>query len=73
MDAPTYHLAFVGPDGNERLVYRRNSTCGSQGGWLELPLALNDAPGRWTLRVRDVATGQGQDVSFDSDGKAMAR
>lgn len=73
MDAPTYHLAFVGPDGNERLVYRRNFTCGPQGGSLELPLALNDAPGRWTLRVRDVATEKGQDVPFDFDGKSMAR
>ena len=73
MDSPTYHLAFVGPDGNERLVYRSNFTCGPQGGSLELPLALNDAPGRWTLRVRDVATGREQEVAFDFDGKAMAR
>ncbi|HET6429570.1 MAG TPA: hypothetical protein VFJ30_14230, partial [Phycisphaerae bacterium] len=62
---PVYHLAFLGPDGKERLVYRRNVTLDRTGGSLPLPLALNDAPGPWTLAVREVATGRQVEVPFD--------
>jgi len=61
---PVFHLDFIGPDGKERLVYRQNVTCKPTGGAVPLPLALNEDAGRWTLRVREVATGQVQEVGF---------
>ena len=65
MARPVYHLDFIGPDGKERLVYRRNFTCKPAGGSLALPLALNDATGKWKLKVRNVATGQTIIVPFE--------
>ncbi|MHC4715705.1 MAG: hypothetical protein ACYS5V_01930, partial [Planctomycetota bacterium] len=65
LDRPVYHLAFLGPDGKERLAYRDNVAMDRSGGSLPLPIALNDAPGAWTLAVRDVATGRRVDVPFE--------
>ena len=31
---------------------------------MPLPLALNDAKGRWTLRIREVATARKQELAF---------
>ena len=62
--APVLHLDFLGPDGKERLVYRTNVVCPPGGGEFPLPLALNDAPGEWTLKVHEIATGVRKDVTF---------
>ncbi|KPK85647.1 MAG: hypothetical protein AMJ81_03185 [Phycisphaerae bacterium SM23_33] len=59
-----FHFDFIGPDGKERLVYRSNVACGPKGGQWPLPLALNDAAGKWTLKLRQVATGSALDVPF---------
>ena len=60
-----YHLAFLGPDGKERLLYRTNVSVAPKGSVLPLPLAMNDDQGTWTLEVREVATGATQRVLFD--------
>jgi hypothetical protein len=57
LETNVYHLAFVGPDGRERLPYRANVACGAAGGSFDLPLALNDPAGAWTIRIHEVATG----------------
>jgi len=62
METYVYHLAFIGPDGQERLPYRANVKCGVAGGRFELPLALNDMAGAWTIRVHELATGRELDV-----------
>jgi len=59
-----YHLAFLGPRGKERLVYRTNVVCPPAGGSFPIPLALNDASGPWTVRVRETATGAEKEVRF---------
>jgi hypothetical protein len=64
LESPAYHLDFLGPDRKERLVYRVNVVCPPDGGSFPLPLALNDASGTWTLRVREVATGETREVTF---------
>jgi len=64
MARSVYHIAFVGPDGKERLAYRRNLACGPQGGSVEIPLALNDPAGQWTVRVKEIATGREAEVRF---------
>jgi hypothetical protein len=63
--AAVYHLAFLGPDGEERLLYRTNVAVPAKGATLPLPLALNDDKGTWTLEVREVATGATQRVLFE--------
>ena len=30
-----------------------------------IPFALNDAAGKWTVRIKDVATGQGSEVTIE--------
>jgi hypothetical protein len=57
METYVYHLAFIGPDGKERLPYRANVKCGGAGGAFALPIALNDMAGTWTIRIHEVATG----------------
>jgi hypothetical protein len=57
METYVYHLAYIGPDGRERLPYRANVACAAAGGSFELPLALNDMAGTWTVRIHEVATG----------------
>jgi len=66
MTEPVYHLAFVGPDGKERLVYRTNVVCPPAGGSFPIPLALNDASGMWTVRIRETVTGAEKDVTFEA-------
>lgn len=60
-----YHLAFLGPDGKERLLYRTNVSVDPKGSVFPLPLAMNDDPGTWTLEVKEVATGATQRVLFE--------
>jgi len=65
MDTSVYHLAMIGPDGKERLVYRTNVAVRPGGESMPLPLALNDAKGAWTIKIREVATGAEDNVVFD--------
>lgn len=59
-----YHLAFMGPDGKERLLYRTNVSVGPKGEVLPLPLGINDDQGNWALEIKEVATGATQRVLF---------
>lgn len=34
-------------------------------GWHRIPFALNDAAGKWTVRIKDVATGQGSELTIE--------
>lgn len=48
------HVELEAPDGTVKPCYRRN-VAAPDGLWRErIPLGLNDPPGRWTLRVRDL-------------------
>lgn len=51
------HVELIDPSGQSPLPYRSNQL--APGGKLDLtlPLALNEQPGVWTMRVRDVLTG----------------
>ncbi len=50
-------LEVLGPDGNERPYYARNLLAEGGRARGELTFALDDAPGKWRLVARDVATG----------------
>ncbi|MDD2707275.1 MAG: beta-galactosidase [Verrucomicrobiae bacterium] len=54
------HVARVevmGPDGAPRPHYGANLTLKQGKAEGTIPLAINDSPGKWTIQVRDVATG----------------
>lgn len=50
-------VRFVGPDGKERREYQQSVVAEEGKAELSLQLALNDAPGTWSVVIRDVATG----------------
>jgi len=57
---PGHHVLRVNihwPDGSLRTYYSRNLDATGGKAAMRIPLALNDAVGAWTVRVRDVATG----------------
>ncbi|MBI3922075.1 MAG: beta-galactosidase [Armatimonadetes bacterium] len=50
-------VQIFGPDGKERECYRRYPRMPGATGSVEIPLALSDRTGKWTVRAVDVATG----------------
>lgn len=58
------HLTVIDPDGRIVPHYSGNLWLRGEKAMHVLPLALNDAPGRWQIRVRDVASGQSAAASF---------
>jgi len=58
------HVELLDPQKRSVWCYASNQL--AVGGKLELalPLALNDAPGQWTVRVRDVLTGTSAQATF---------
>jgi beta-galactosidase len=57
-------IEVLGPDGRLRGHYGQNVLTEKLTTRVAIPLALNDAVGRWQLRVTDVATGQTTTSSF---------
>ncbi|MGE5532436.1 MAG: hypothetical protein ACM3VW_10005, partial [Bacteroidota bacterium] len=58
--APTgrwLRLQALAPDGKEDTAYRSYLVLKSNTATATIPWALNDAPGAWSIRVTDVATG----------------
>jgi Beta-galactosidase len=51
------HIEVADPDGNVIPYYGRNLPAPAGVASYRLPLAVNDKPGSWTLRARDVLTG----------------
>ncbi len=58
-----YHVDVTDPAGKARILYRANYVFGSQGGQINIPLALNDPAGAWTISIREVATGTTKNVT----------
>ena len=50
-------LTVAGPDGQPS-VYSRSVLAQNGGAEVRLPFAINDAPGRWTLEVTNLADGE---------------
>ncbi|MBM3475662.1 MAG: hypothetical protein FJX75_20550 [Armatimonadetes bacterium] len=59
---PQFHVVHLSvfPPGSDRQhrQYSRNIDCPQGRGGASIPFALNDPPGEWTLRLRDVASGE---------------
>ena len=52
-----FQMQVLSPNGNELPWYTRKIIAAGADAELEIPWALNDAPGRYTVVVRDVASG----------------
>ena len=57
-------LDFETPSGEIYELYARNLLLRSASHTERIPLACNDPKGRWRVHIRDIATGQSQEVSF---------
>lgn len=58
------HIELLNPQGQRRPCYVFNQLLPDGQGELRMPLALNDPPGQWTVRVRDVLTGTQAEAQF---------
>jgi len=52
-----FHVQVLGPDGKERRHYAANAAVVNGSGRALIPFALNDPSGKWSVTVRDVASG----------------
>ena len=59
-----FRIELTDPAGSPARHYDANVTAPAGRAEYVLPLALNDIPGRWTLRARDVPTGVSAQASF---------
>jgi Beta-galactosidase len=61
------HIDVVNPAGQTVDSYSGNLIAPSGVASKTIPLALNDATGRWQIRAHDLLTGQNKSVSFEVD------
>jgi len=58
-------LEVEAPSGQTYQLYERNLLLNGSSHTERIPLAENDPKGRWRVSIRDVASGQSQDASFE--------
>ena len=57
-------MQVIDPDGQTSTAYSRNLTVVSGSAESVIPLALNDKPGRWRIRLKDLTTGRKREAVF---------
>jgi hypothetical protein len=57
-DHSIFHVDVMNPQGNRVLYYSGNLIVQQGAGVQSIPFAANDAPGKWTVVVRDLLSGQ---------------
>ncbi len=57
-DLDIFHVEMVDPKGNRHVFYSGNVIARQGAGVKSIPFAVNDTPGKWTIAVRDVMSGQ---------------
>jgi hypothetical protein len=60
-----FHVDVVDPAGKVAQAYSGNWIGKGGEAWRRIPLAMNDATGRWEIRVRDVISGQRRQAAVD--------
>ncbi len=60
-----FHIGVFDPAGKEALQYSGNVTAPGGRASKLLPSAVNDAAGRWTIRVRDALSGQERSAEIE--------
>lgn len=63
--SPVLHVTVADPSGKVAAHYSGNVVASAGSAEWFLPVAASDAPGRWTVRVHDVLTGQERQAAFD--------
>ena len=67
LDGPKYRclrLAATGPDGKDVRAFRRVEKVQDKTVTLDVPIALNEALGEWTLSLTDATTGRSAEARF---------
>ena len=59
-----FHVEMVSPQGQPAWHYIHNALAPAGRLSLTIPLALNEEPGQWSVRVRDVLTGATTEARF---------
>jgi hypothetical protein len=59
------HLDVVNPSGKTVAFYSGNLVAHEGTAAKRIPLALNDPPGRWEVRVKDILSGQSKTAGFE--------
>ena len=57
-DVSIFHVGVRSPDGHRMFNYSGNIIARQGGGVKAIPLAVNDLPGKWTITVHDMLSGQ---------------
>jgi len=63
--AHVLHVEVIGPDQQPRPHYAANIKIAYGRGMVSIPTALNDPKGRWTVQLRDVASGVHTKMRYD--------
>ena len=64
-EKPVLHVEVLDPSGQAASQYCANVVLAGASGEHAVPLAVSDAPGRWTVRVKDLLSGQQQESTFE--------
>lgn len=64
-EKPVVHVEVLDPSGQAARQYCANVVLSDARGEHLVPLAVNDAPGRWTVRVKDMLSGQTQESAVE--------
>lgn len=62
---PVVRVDVLDPSGRAMLDYSANVVLSGAAGEHPVPLAVSDAAGRWTVRVKDLLSGQRQEVAIE--------
>ncbi|MGB7197732.1 MAG: hypothetical protein WBG23_05465, partial [Acidobacteriaceae bacterium] len=64
-DVSIFHVDVTDPKGNRQAFYSGNVIVRQGAGVKSIPFAINDTPGKWTIDVRDVMSGQSVQQTID--------
>jgi hypothetical protein len=60
-----FHVEVADPSGKVVDYYSKNLLAASNTAQFTLPLAVNDVPGAWQIRVKDIATAQSATATLE--------
>jgi hypothetical protein len=64
-EKPVLHVEVLDPSGQVADRYCANVVLSGGSGELTVPFAVSDAPGRWTVRVKDMLSGQQEEATIE--------
>jgi len=68
-----FRITLVSPQGKEIACYAANVKAEQGRASGKIPMAFNDEPGAWTLRIKDTASGQTADAGFKVNSTEKSR